>query len=194
MSIDFEALRDRLHTSFERGVEDADEARAATVLHSRRQTLAARQLHGSERDALASVMVAAREGTHLGVPLARAEEVREVEVSVLPGTGRFVNGVFQVRGRCSGLVDLAPFFAPAQPLGHGQHSLVVVVRGGPGELGLRIDEIVDVRTLYTDEVETRLGAAQLDFVRHVTRDGVHVIDVDALMSMPEIRITGSAPR
>jgi chemotaxis signal transduction protein len=190
MSADFRSLRARLDAAYQRGAGAADAARNEAVLQERRQTLAGRQLDATSREILASAFVFRRGSVRVGVPLTMATEVRQVEVSSLPGSGAHVNGLFQIRGRCIALVDLAPFFGSSTRPQHGESCLVVVVHGARGDLGLRIDEILDVRTIHVDELEPNLGDSRLPFVHHITRDGVHVVDVEAITAAPELYITG----
>lgn len=190
MSVDFTSLRARLDTAYQRGTGAADEDRKDALLEQRRQSLARRQLEATSREVLARAFVFRRAAVTIGVPLASASEVREVEVSTFPGSGAHVNGVFQIRGRCLALVDLGPFFGSSMPPRHGDRCLAVVVSGARGALGVRIDEIVGVRTIHLDELEPSLGDSVLAFVHHITRDGVHVVDVDAITAQPEVRMTG----
>ena len=123
-------------------------------------------------------------------PVLATREVRQVQVARLPGSGEVIVGLFQLRGRTCSLVDIAPIAGPTEALTHAAESLVVVVSASPGDLGLRIDEVIGPRTIFIDEIDEGLDERTLKFVSHMTRDLVHVLDVEALMASPEVRITG----
>lgn len=177
-----EALRDV--TGGDGGV-DAEE-----LLRRRAADLAARRLEAEEREILGDVVVVRREGVLLGTPLSTTSEVRNVEVVALPGSGSVVNGVFHIRGNVFSLVDLAQFFGDAAPIRHGEETPVVVISGSPGDLGLRIDEIVGPRRIFVDEIDDGLQRRKLSFVEHITHDLVHILDIEALTTSQEVQITG----
>lgn len=170
--------RDRLQGSSKGDLEE--------ILRQRSRDLAARELEPQASEVFAEVVVVRRADLVLAVPVAETREVRRVEVTGLPGSTGYVNGVFQIRGKVLSLVDLAPYCSEAQPLTHGDQTLVIVVGRGDRFLGLRIDEIDGSRTILQTEIDGEFHGRELPFVRHVTRDLAHVVDVETLLSAPEV--------
>jgi chemotaxis signal transduction protein len=189
VSVDFDRLRERLRDAFGDGEQDDRDGRVEQVLQERITRLASRRLEVEERELVDEVIVLRRGGILLATPTWATREVRSVEVAGLPGATDVVKGIFQIRGRTFGLVDLAPFFGETSAIGHGQKTLVALVSGAPGDLGLRIDEILGPRRIHKDEIDEGLRQRALGFVSHVTTDLIHILDVDAVMASPEVRIT-----
>ncbi len=158
------------------------------TLRQRARALAARELEQRKSVVFAEVVAVRRAGLILAVPIAEAREVRRVDVTGLPGSTGFVNGVFQLRGKVLSLVDLAPFCSEAQPLLHGDQTLVIVVGRDDRFLGLRIDEIDGQRTILQEEIDGEFRGRELPFVTHVTRNLAHIVDVEMLLTSPEVRI------
>lgn len=167
-------------------LRDSSESNSEEILRRRSRELAARELEPQASEVFAEVVVVRRVDLVLAVPVAEAREVRRVEVTGLPGSTGHVNGVFQIRGKVLSLVDLAPYCSEAEPLTHGDQTLVIVVGRGDRFLGLRIDEIDGPRTILTTEIDGEFRGRELPFVRHVTRDLAHVVDVETLLTAPEV--------
>ncbi len=166
----------------------AAEAALEAVLRRRSQKLAGRQLTPQHQDVHEEVIVARRAGVSLAVPLSAADEVRTIELVAVPGSGEVVNGLFQIRGQVRSLVDLAPFFGPAEPLCHGQSTLSLLFSDSGSALGLRIDEIVGPRSVLSHEIDQ--GLQEQDIVSCVTKDLVHILDIHAVMASPAVRLGG----
>lgn len=176
----FEEARERMHRA---EVIDVEE-----VLRRRSRDLAERELEPQAPDVFSDVVVVRRADLTLAVPVDHAREVRRVDVTRLPGSNSHVNGVFQIRGKVLSLVDLASFCSDVQPLEHGDHTLVIVIGTDDRFLGLRIDEIHGSRTILLNEVDHEFRGRELSFVGCVTRDLEHVVDVEALLQAPEVRL------
>lgn len=180
-------LKDRFDQARER-FERSDVIDVESVLRQRSSALAARELEPQAPDVFAEVVVVRRADLVLAVPLENTREVRRVDVTGLPGSTDHVNGVFQIRGKVLSLVDLAAFCSDAQPLKHGDHTLVIVIGSNDRFLGLRIDEIEGSRNVLHDEIDQDFRGRELPFVGCVTRKLEHLVDVDALLSAAEVRL------
>lgn len=157
------------------------EARIEEVLKERARKLAQRKLQLDQRQLLLDVIVVARSGVHLALPMKCAREVRRVKITRIPGARSPVEGLFQVRGECHNLFDLHSFFfGQAQPLNHGDSTLAIITHHGERTLGLRIDEVIGPHTVYRDELHDEGGQKQLPFVSQVTRDILNIIDIGLL--------------
>jgi chemotaxis signal transduction protein len=159
-----------------------------TVLKERARKLAARELETVSQDTFAEIIVVQRSGVKLGAPIHNAKEVRSVELSRVPGATSIVCGVFQIRGRTCGLVDLGSYFGKPEPLAHQSRVLVAVLETSAGEIGVLIDEVLGPRTVLVEEIDGGLGESALGFVSAVTHDVVHILDLDRLVSTRELHL------
>lgn len=173
--------KDRLRNRVLEGTE--------TILRRRTRTLAERQLEEVVPDVFAEVVTVRRGELILAFPVDEAGEVRRVEMTGFPGSTIIVNGVFQIRGRVVSLVDLAPFAGETRALEHGEQTLVIVIGDHEKALGIRIDEVVGQQTIVRDEVDDEFRRTALPFVRNVTRNLVHIVDIAALQETPEIKLS-----
>ena len=193
MTANFERMRQRLRDSRNAFDQGAEMSSPDAILEQRLGELASRRLESEECDTVAEVIVARRAGFTFATPVESTGEVRLVEVTSLPGATDVIGGVFQIRGTTYSLIDIAPFFGESSGLEHGSRTLAAVVSGLPGELGIRLDEVIGPRTIETSDLDEGLGERQLPFVSHVTRDLVHVLDIQALMASPKVRISKISP-
>jgi len=188
--VSFEKLRERLRSCIDRSSDVASSVSVEQTLKARSRELAAKRLEPVTRERLGDVIVVRRAQVRLAASVEVCSEVRLVKLCHLPGSNRTVCGLFQIRGRVHAMIDVAHHFTTAEPLEHRQQCLVLLLRGNAGELGLRIDELLGPRSVYADELQEDLAEKSVEFVSQVTRDLVHIIDVEALMDSPEIRAGG----
>jgi chemotaxis signal transduction protein len=188
MTVDFDELRGALARAADKVSGRLDRKAVNALLKARSRQMAGRVMEQAELERFGHVIVVRRGTTHLGVPIDSAQEVRSVEVAVLPRATEVVLGLFQVRGQVHSLIDVGPFFDVASPLDHGERALVVLVAGTPGVVGMRIDEVLGPRELYVEEIDRELHGGRIDFVSHVTTDLLQVVDVNAMLSMPALRL------
>src|SRR5262245_34565800 len=187
MPIDFEQARKRLDAGRQRLETGLDPVAKRALLEERARRVAARNRLTSEREARADV-VAVRRGEELwGLPVAAVMEVRRLPLCVLPGLHGAVQGLVQVRGAAVSVLDLAALSGVLSPPAHGEEQLAVVVTGKQGAVALRVDEVLGQRAVWSDECGGEAERAQrYDFVTAVTRDLVALIDVERLLSRPEV--------
>jgi len=188
-------LFDRLHDALSRLYELAAGRLAPgteeRILAERRRRLAARGAAAAARERLSDVVAVRRGGQALGLPLGAVREIWRVRAVPLPYATAFVQGLFAVGGRTECLVDPLPFFADPEPLPEDGSLLAAVVAHGRRSVGLRVDEVLGVRTVWADERSEGLSRSGL--VSAVTRDLLAVVDVAALLARPEL-VLAAAPR
>lgn len=156
------------------------------ILTERAAALAARRKKAAERSVFREVTVVRRAGATLGLPTQCVQEIRRVQLTALPQATDTVIGLFQIRGQVHVMLDIAPLLGAATPLRAGEPTLVALVEGAQGRIGLRIDEAVGPRIIFNDELDNDIAAGRNDFVAAVTRDLLAVVDCDALLARPEI--------
>ncbi|MFV2072421.1 MAG: chemotaxis protein CheW [Thermoanaerobaculales bacterium] len=188
MNLDSDRLRQSLDKSTRGRSSERHKPAETEILRRRSAEMAARAMKQEEIELFAEVVVVRRGDTRLGVPIASVIEVREVELTALPHSTEVVNGLFQVRGQTFCLIDIGPFFNATSPLSHGDRTPAILVSGPPGEVGIRVDEVLGPRTVATDELVDGLHGGTVDFVTNVTRDLVEIIDVKLLLSLPAMRV------
>jgi purine-binding chemotaxis protein CheW len=112
-------------------------------------------------------------------------------LTAVPRTPHFLAGVFSARGRILSAIDLASFLGlPARPHRElAQTKIIVVTPTGPTaetiqlELGLLVDEVTDIITIFEDEAELSLAThTGVDYIRGITSDLLVVLDLNALLS------------
>lgn len=156
------------------------------VLAERAAALASRRKKAAARSIFREVTVVRRAGTTLGLPTQSVQEIRRVTLTALPHASHTVVGLFQIRGQVHVIIDIGPLLGTAAPLRPGEATLVALVEGPQGRIGLRIDEAVGPRTVFDDELDHDIALGRNDFVAAVTRDLLAVVDCDALLARPEI--------
>jgi len=185
------SVQDRLQRRFDQArkrMNRTEEIDVEELLRQRSRSLAARELEPRTPDVFSDVVLVQRADLILAVPVGHSREVRRVDITGLPGSNSHVNGVFQIRGKVLSLVDLGSFCGDVQALEHGDQTLVIVIGADDRFLGLRIDEIHGSRTILNDEIDHEFHGRELPFVGCVTRDLEHVVDVEALLEAPEVRL------
>ena len=110
------------------------------------------------------------------------EVLRSSEQRVLlPGAPDVLRGVLLLHGEVLAVVELAPLFGRPAPTAHGP---VLVVGLGRPELGLRADRVEEVFEVSRDSLlpaPAALGAQERTLVAGITREGVMVLEGEALL-------------
>jgi purine-binding chemotaxis protein CheW len=143
---------------------------------------------------------------YYGIEGANVREIYPLEqLTPVPRTPGFVAGVFSARGRILSVIDLRTYLglpASASPNGRGQAEVgqakIIVVTNsdsaqetGHLEVGLLADEVVDVRSIFIDEIEpplTTQAGIRANYIRGVTTDLLVVLDLNALLSDKQLII------
>src|SRR5690242_1906312 len=100
----------------------------------------------------------------------------------LPGAPELLRGLTLLHGEVLAMVELAPLFGRAAPI--TPQGPVLVVGTGRPELGLRVDVVEEVLVLARDTLlapPPALGARERTLVSGVSRDGIIVLEGEALL-------------
>jgi len=180
---DWEQLRQRLSHSrltLSQTIEENPE-RAPAVLRRRAQRLAR---HGAPATAVQkapSVVVFRLGKERYAIEIAKLIAVRAFAGSTpVPSGRRFVLGVINFRGEIRPVVDLAAVLKD-DPNSSQAGGTVIVVRADSHEIGLKVDEVEDVRQIPPDNwVSSEKGPAA--FVQAITEDALMLVNPDDLLS------------
>lgn len=157
----------------------SDAERLQKVLQERARKLAARSSELVERKVHATTAIVVVGSESFAIP---SEFVRGivplVEAMRLPGLPAHLLGIVHFRGELISVVDLGLYLGAR---GATRPRFLVVVRGGPGLIGLGVEEVLEFRALHEDEVEANAHAGNRP-LRAVTRDLVQVLDIPRLVS------------
>lgn len=164
---------------------------AIAVLKRRARKLADREVKVDARIEAAQVVHARRGELALGFSVDSVREVRRVPVSPLPEAPTGVVGFFQVRGQPFALADLQALEGRGAPSLGGTEALAVLVEFEGRPLGVVIDEIVGVRTVFEDEVRDGDADPEGRVFAYATPDFLNVIDIPSLFAHAALKWTGS---
>ncbi len=134
-------------------------------------------------------------GEQYGIEVANVREIYPLEqLTPVPRAPNFVAGVFSARGRILSVIDLHAFLGlPVTPLtGDENQTKIMVVTNTDStsetahlELGLLADNVVDVITLFKDELEPPLSTqagVHAAYIYGLTADMLVVLNLNALLS------------
>lgn len=162
------------------------------ILDERAQMIAIELEIKKKRSEFAQVAVVTVGNEKFGVPVkSLIEVVKTPSITVLPDLPEWILGIVQVRGELISVVDLAKWFRISVV---ERSNFVAIVQGPPGRLGLQIEDIVNFRTVYKDEVVQTLhvGEAKTGRPIHATTiDLLTLLDTRRLFESPHIIIGGS---
>jgi purine-binding chemotaxis protein CheW len=134
---------------------------------------------------------------YLGVPTEGVHEIQPLSAhhwSRVPSAPDFIVGIVNLRSRIYSIMDLTVYWGlPPHPLSDKAH--ILLVRGGHGsdhremELTLLTDDLDKMCRLRLDELNPTpptVSAKVQDHVRGVTADMMMVLDLESLLSDPNI--------
>jgi purine-binding chemotaxis protein CheW len=145
-------------------------------------------------------------GERYGIDVTNVREIYPVEqLTPVPRTPSFVAGVFSARGHILSVIDLRTFLglpAPISTNSRGQAEVnqtkIIVVTNTDStsetaqmEIGLLVDEVTDVYTIFIEEIEPPLTtqvSLRANHIRGVTADLLVVLDLNALLSDKQLII------
>jgi purine-binding chemotaxis protein CheW len=114
---------------------------------------------------------------------------RSARVTPLPAAPRHFAGITNLHGQLVTLVDLGVLLgAPACP----EPAFVIVLGTARAEIGIVADALLDMIALPQTALHTP-GAAARTLVRHITSDGIAVIDAAATIADPRLICGEPAP-
>jgi len=160
----------------------------ARVLRERARVLARSSAMVASHIAAAEVTVVRVGDERFGLPVEGLREVLELPtVTRLPGMPSHVLGVCQIRGALLSVVDLARWLR----VQHASEARYLAVLEGPtGAIGLTIEQAEGSRSYTSDDLERSQGGLQNDGrpVLAVARDLVTILDLERVLSHPEMRV------
>lgn len=160
------------------------ESDAARILEERAQALA-RPLETEEVETLGTVVVAVGGERHaLGLDHVLAIELG-LEVTPVPGVPGFWSGLANVHGTLFPILDLGRYLGIATDGPAGDRKLVLVSGGGV-DIGLLVDEVSDVTWIRRDAIGPPPDVSGRRVVTGVTADLVSVLDLESLLSDPDL--------
>lgn len=189
MPLDFGELRAMLDGRA-REVALRERERGARVLEARARAVAARAAVVEQVAMHGDYVIARRGAMQIGIPAGSVVEVRPVQVVRIPGATSVVQGAFHARARVHALVDLLPLFGVPASADHGATLLAALVDGRAGRIGLRIDEVVELRSIAVHELDAGRRGRGVAFVDHIATDLTQLLDLDALFALPAVTISG----
>ena len=127
-----------------------------------------------------------------GLEVTNAREIYPLEqLTPVPRAPNFVAGVFSARGRILSVIDLPVFLGLPAIVRSARTKIMVVTNTDPKsetvhmEIGLLVDDVLDVITVYRDDIEppltTHVGA-RAEYIHGVTADLLVVLNLNALLS------------
>ncbi|MCI0395703.1 MAG: chemotaxis protein CheW [Chloroflexi bacterium] len=126
-------------------------------------------------------------GERYAVEVRHVREIYSLEqITPVPRTPSFVVGVFSARGRLLSVIDLRAFLGLPKLGLSGSRKIVAVTAGDAHlEVGLLADAVVDVLTVFEDDVESGLvsqAGAQTEYIRGVAPGMLAVLNLNALLN------------
>lgn len=119
------------------------------------------------------------------IPIDNVREIKPLErVTALSATPPFWLGLANLRGNLYSVLDLRRYLG-VQGAETGSAPQLVLVSGANLTIGLRVDEVVEVRAIKASEIGPPLverSADRAEIHTGLTRDLVSVLDVEALLS------------
>jgi len=127
------------------------------------------------------------DGEEYGLDVLRVHEIlRAQQLTRVPNSGNFVDGVMNLRGKIVPVVALRRRFG-LEPIATDKQTRIVVVEAKGAMLGFMVDSVSEVLRISADKVEPapRLGKSDSEYVSGVGK--LHdrlliLIDVDRVMN------------
>lgn len=135
-------------------------------------------------------------GEEYALDILRVQEIiRMQDLTRVPNSPNFVEGVINLRGRVIPVVGLRKRFS-LPPLAADKHTRIVVVEVSGNVVGLVVDSVSEVLRVAADTIEPppRLGKVEREYVNGVGKLEnrlLLLLDVDYLLSDSEQNAVGS---
>ena len=121
--------------------------------------------------------------------------VREIypltEITLLPGTPPFVQGIVNIRGQILSVIDLKKFFELPEK-GLSDLNRIVIIRDDNMEFGILADAVLGIHKLPVGEIEASLPTLtgiREQYLKGVTRERTVVLDAVKILSDKNIIIS-----
>jgi purine-binding chemotaxis protein CheW len=191
--IDWAALKERLARAAEPA--DARPSARAAVLAARAEALA-RRTPAAPPAAEVEVVVFTLGGERYALPSAHVREVAAAPaLARLPGAPAFVLGLANLRGEVVDVLDLRPFLgAAAAPTSAA--SRLLVLGGDRPELAVWADAVEALQRVDAGALRPAPDAparTRPEYVRGLDPSGVALLDGDALLQDPRLRVDDAEP-
>jgi chemotaxis signal transduction protein len=158
------------------------------ILAERARVLAAPLEAEEQVETLGAVLLAVSDDRY-AVELTHVLAIeRAVELTPVPGVPDFWSGIANIHGTLYPVLDLGRYLGAAGSDPATEQMLMLV--GGAGiEIGLLVDEVLDVTWLRADALGPSPSAARgRSVVQVVTSDLVALLDLEALLSDPDLAV------
>lgn len=121
--------------------------------------------------------------------------VREIypltEITYLPGTPPFVQGIVNIRGQILSVIDLKKFFELPEK-GLSDLNKIIIVKDDNMEFGILADALLGIRKLPVREIEAALPTLtgiRAQYLKGVTRERMVILDAVKILSDKSIIIS-----
>jgi purine-binding chemotaxis protein CheW len=169
-------------------------ADSEATLAERAQRLAQPHVASATEESLTTIVLVRLDTERLGLPVEGMQGVYEdVSVTQLTGTPPWIAGVAQVRGELMTVVHLSHWLGQSSIV---QRPAVAVIAGSRGPLGLLVDEVIgthDIRRSDVNQLLTRQAQHDERPVSAVTNDLVAIVDLERLLSHPDVLVGQQPP-
>lgn len=126
-----------------------------------------------------------------GIPYHYLDEIMYVaNITSVPGTPEFIAGVINRTGQLLTVLDLKPFFR-TQVVESTPEARIIVVRAAEMKVGLLVDAVEDSDVYEPDQLAPPLssnGVSSLDYVKGIYGGTITMLDIEALLSDPELMV------
>jgi len=173
-------------------VADESSQKVMAVLEERARALA-RPVEAVERHEGIEVVVLVIGEERYGVEIRHVREVQPASPPTpVPGVPDFWAGVVNVRGGLYPVLDLGRYMGSTAGSGDG---MLVLVSAAGVTVGLLVDDVPEAREIRTSDVRSPLSGGpdpKSRAIRGTTADLLSVLDLDALLSDPQLVVERQA--
>jgi len=128
-----------------------------------------------------------------GVDAAQVREITMVpEIISVPGTPGFVEGIINLRGQMTTIIDLRKRFGLIEGQQSDQNRIIIIEKEG-SSIGMAIDQVIEVLRLPVTSIEDTPDLARdvsLEYIKGVGKlaDGtlLIIVDLEMVLSLEEV--------
>ncbi len=196
---DWTAIRRRLQEGEQILQEGAapDATQTREILRTRAQILAQEDQPAQSGVAPIEVVEFLLAYEHYGIESVFVREIYQMrDLAPLPGTPAFVLGIVNVRGRILTVIDIKKFFNMPER-GLTDLNKVIVVSGLGLEFGILADEVIGVRTIVRDTIQTTLSTvtdSRDHYLMGITAERMAILDMAALLADQRLIVDDDMPQ
>jgi purine-binding chemotaxis protein CheW len=120
-------------------------------------------------------------GEEYALPIGSVHEIiRYTEPRTVASDAAWIRGVFGLRGKIVAIFDLAARMRLATV--GTEPRKIVIVEGGGGQLGVMVDEVEDVLTVSSEQLEAAPASAAIEAIAKIGDRLVVVLDPEGLFA------------